>query len=112
MILNINIINFLKIEVLIMVIIRLSRGGTNKRPFYHVVVTNSRSARDGRYIERLGFYNPIAKGSEIKLQLHKERIDFWISNGAQLSERVAHLLKNFAEIAAATKSENTDTSST
>jgi small subunit ribosomal protein S16 len=82
-----------------MVVIRLSRGGTKKRPFYHVVVTNSRNSRDGRYIERLGYFNPIATGGEVKLQLNKERIDYWVNNGAQLSERVANLLKNFAEIA-------------
>jgi small subunit ribosomal protein S16 len=86
-----------------MVVIRLSRGGTKKRPFYHVVVTNSRNARDGRYIERLGYFNPIAAGGEVKLQLNKERIDYWISKGAQLSERVAKLVDNFAEIAAASK---------
>jgi small subunit ribosomal protein S16 len=81
-----------------MVVIRLSRGGTKKRPFYHLVVTNSRNARDGRYIERLGYFNPIATGGEVKLQLNKERIDFWVSKGAQLSERVTNLIKDFAEI--------------
>jgi small subunit ribosomal protein S16 len=83
-----------------MVIIRLARGGAKKRPFYHIVVTNSRNARDGRFIERLGFYNPIAAGEEIRIQLNKERIDYWISKGAQVSERADHLIKNFAEIAA------------
>ena len=76
-----------------MVIIRLSRGGAKKRPFYHIVVTNSRSPRDGRYIERVGFYNPIASGGEIKLQLNQERIDYWLSKGVQLSERVEHLVE-------------------
>ena len=83
-----------------MVIIRLARAGAKKRPFYHVVVTNSRNARDGRFIERLGFYNPIAAGEEVRIQLNKERIDYWVAKGAQLSERVDHLIKNFAEIAA------------
>jgi small subunit ribosomal protein S16 len=81
-----------------MVVIRLARGGTKQRPFYYVVVTNSRNARDGRFIERVGFYNPIAKGGEVKLQLNKEQINYWVSKGAQLSERVADLIKNFAEI--------------
>ena len=82
-----------------MVVIRLARGGAKKRPFYHIVVSNSRDARDGRFIERLGFHNPIAAGEEIKLQLNKERIDYWLSKGAQPSEKVAYLIDNFAEIA-------------
>jgi small subunit ribosomal protein S16 len=82
-----------------MVVIRLARGGTKKRPFYHVVLTNSRNARDGRFIERLGFYNPIAKGEEIKIQLNKDRIDYWVAKGAQPSERIAYLIENFADIA-------------
>lgn len=81
-----------------MVVIRLARGGTKKRPFFHLVVTNSRSSRDGRFIERIGFYNPIATGGEVKLQLHKDRFDYWISKGAQPSERIMHLVNNFAEI--------------
>ena len=83
-----------------MVIIRLARGGTKKRPFFYVVVTNSRSSRDGRFIERLGFYNPIAVGGEIKLQFNKERLDYWVANGAQISERVVYLIDNFAKIVA------------
>ncbi|MCK4608308.1 MAG: 30S ribosomal protein S16 [Gammaproteobacteria bacterium] len=83
-----------------MVVIRLARGGVKKRPFYHIVVTNSRNTRDGRFIERLGFYNPVAAGEEIRLQLNNERLDYWVSKGAQPSERVAHLIKNFAEIIA------------
>ena len=90
-----------------MVVIRLSRGGSKKRPFYHVVVTNSRNARDGRYIERLGYYNPIAAGEEIQLQINKERVDYWLSKGAQPSERVSHLLDNFAEIVAGTVKKKT-----
>jgi len=79
-----------------MVTIRLSRGGAKKRPFYHVVVTDSRNRRDGRYIERLGFFNPVAKGQEEKLRLDKERIEYWQSKGAQTSDRVAKLLKSAA----------------
>lgn len=84
-----------------MVTIRLSRGGAKKRPFYHVVVTDSRNRRDGRYIERLGYFNPIAKGGEEKLNLNKERIDYWLSHGAQASDRVGHLLKTYEKQAAA-----------
>ncbi|BBL71479.1 30S ribosomal protein S16 [Methylogaea oryzae] len=83
-----------------MVTIRLSRGGAKKRPFYHVVVTDSRNNRDGRYIERLGFFNPVARGKELRLQLNDERISYWISQGAQASERVASLMKEAAKAAA------------
>lgn len=83
-----------------MVTIRLARTGVKKRPFYHIVVTDSRNARDGRYIERLGFFNPIARGGEERLRLDKERIDQWISKGAQTSERVAALLKQAEKEAA------------
>lgn len=82
-----------------MVTIRLARGGTNKRPFYHIVVTNSRSPRDGRYIERLGYYNPLAAGKDVPLQLASDRIEYWVSKGAQPSDRVAKLMKDFANIA-------------
>jgi len=77
-----------------MVTIRLARGGAKKRPFFHIVVTNSRSARDGRYIERLGFFNPVAAGGETRLSLDRARIEHWISKGAQPSERVQRLLKD------------------
>jgi small subunit ribosomal protein S16 len=77
-----------------MVTIRLSRGGAKNRPFYHVVVTDSRSSRDGKYIERLGFFNPIARGNEERLRLDSERIEYWRSNGAQPSDRVAKLIKD------------------
>lgn len=80
-----------------MVVIRLSRGGTNKRPFYHVVVADRRDARDGRCIERVGYFNPIASGKEIRLNLDIERIQYWISTGAQPSERVQTLLKDAAK---------------
>lgn len=79
-----------------MVTIRLSRGGAKKRPFYHIVVTDSRNRRDGRYIERLGFFNPMAKGQEVRLNIAKERVDYWVSKGAQTSDRVGKLLKDAA----------------
>lgn len=75
-----------------MVTIRLSRGGTTKRPFYHIVATDHRSRRDGRYLERLGFFNPIASGKDARLQIDHGRVDYWVSQGAQLSARVAGLL--------------------
>ena len=76
-----------------MVTIRLARGGSKKRPFYHLTVTDSRNARNGRFIERVGFFNPIARGQEERLRVDNERIDYWVSQGAQLSERVADLVK-------------------
>jgi len=83
-----------------MVSIRLTRGGAKKRPFYHIVVTDSRNRRDGRFIERLGFFNPSACGKEVKLNLNQDRIDFWVSKGAKASERVAGLIKQQAKSAA------------
>ncbi len=83
-----------------MVSIRLSRGGSKKRPFYHVVVSDSRRARDGRYIERVGFYNPRARGQEETLRLDDARIDYWIDQGAKPSERVASLIKGARKTAA------------
>lgn len=74
-----------------MVTIRLARAGAKKRPFYHVVATDKRSARDGRFIERLGFYNPNAKGQEPKLVLDSAKLADWKSKGAQVSDRVAYL---------------------
>ncbi len=76
-----------------MVKIRLARTGAKKRPFYHVVVTDSRNARDGRYIERVGFFNPVARGQEEKLRIDTDRIDHWIGQGAQTSDRVAKLIE-------------------
>lgn len=76
-----------------MVTIRMARGGAKKRPFYNIVVTDSRNRRDGSFIERLGFFNPIAAGSEERLRIDRARVDYWISKGAQASERVASLLK-------------------
>jgi len=77
-----------------MVVIRLSRGGAKKRPFYHVVASDRRHARDsGNYIERLGYYNPVAKGGETKLHLELERITYWLGQGGQPSDRVKTLIK-------------------
>jgi len=78
-----------------MVIIRLSRSGSKKRPFYHVVISDKKSPRDGRYIERLGFYNPLAKGKDIKLNLNFKRIEYWMLNGAQISGRMNSLVKDY-----------------
>ncbi|MGH8128521.1 MAG: 30S ribosomal protein S16 [Gammaproteobacteria bacterium] len=83
-----------------MVTIRLSRGGAKKRPFYHLVVTDSRNSRDGRFIERLGYYNPIASGQEKRLVLDTERAAHWIGQGAQPSDRAAALIKEAAAEAA------------
>ncbi len=83
-----------------MVVIRLSRGGAKNRPFYHVVVTDSRNSRDGRYIERLGFFNPLARGNEERLKLDIERVAFWQQRGAQPSDRVAGLIKDAKKAAA------------
>ncbi|PHM29744.1 30S ribosomal protein S16 [Xenorhabdus budapestensis] len=77
-----------------MVTIRLARGGAKKRPFYQVVVTDSRNARDGRFIERVGFFNPIASGNAEALRLDLDRIEHWIGLGASVSDRVAALIKN------------------
>ncbi|NVJ51186.1 MAG: 30S ribosomal protein S16 [Gammaproteobacteria bacterium] len=76
-----------------MVTIRLARGGSKKRPFYHVVVADKRCKRDGRFIERIGFFNPVARGQEEKLRLDLERIEHWQSKGAQATDRVAQLIK-------------------
>ena len=76
-----------------MVTIRLARGGSKKRPFYHLTVANSRNARDGRFVERSGFFNPVATGGEVRLSVNQERANYWLSQGAQPSERVAQLLK-------------------
>lgn len=78
-----------------MVVIRLSRGGAKKRPFYHIVVADKRRARDSRYIERIGYFNPIAAGQEVRLHLEHERAQYWISQGAQASDRVKQLIKDF-----------------
>lgn len=82
-----------------MVTIRLARTGAKKRPFYHIVVADSRKPRGGRYIERVGFFNPIATGGEERLRLDRARVDHWVGQGAQASERVAALLKEQAKAA-------------
>lgn len=76
-----------------MVVIRLARGGAKKRPFFNVVVADSRNRRDGRFIERVGFYNPIAREGQESLRLSLERIDHWTLQGAKLSDTVAGLVK-------------------
>lgn len=76
-----------------MVTIRLARGGAKKRPFYHLTVTDSRSPRSGRYLERVGFFNPVARGGEERLRVNFERLNHWVATGAQLSDRVAALVK-------------------
>lgn len=78
-----------------MVKIRLTRGGAKKRPFYHIVVTDSRNKRDGRSLERLGYYNPIAGASEKRVELDAARVQHWIGHGAQMSDKVASLVKEF-----------------
>ncbi|HEY0335558.1 MAG TPA: 30S ribosomal protein S16 [Stenotrophomonas sp.] len=84
-----------------MVKIRLTRGGAKKRPFYHIIVTDSRSARDGRNIERVGYYNPVAQGAEQRVVLDVARVDHWVQNGAQLTDKVRNLLKDANKSAAA-----------
>lgn len=76
-----------------MVTIRLARGGSKKRPFYHMVVTDKRNARDGRFIERVGFFNPVATGQEERIRVDLERVEHWIGLGAQMSDRVKKLIK-------------------
>ena len=79
-----------------MVTIRMARGGSKKRPFYQIVVTDSRNRRDGRFIERVGFFNPVARGNEERLRIDRERVQHWVDQGAQTSDRVANLLKQSA----------------
>ena len=76
-----------------MVVIRLARGGSKKRPFYNIVATNSRNRRDGRFLERVGFYNPVASGKEETLRVAFDRVEHWVSTGAQLSPTVDRLVK-------------------
>ena len=83
-----------------MVVIRLARGGAKKRPFYNMVVADSRSRRDGRFIERVGFYNPLASDKEEGLRIATDRISYWQEQGAQVSLTVARLLKQSAAKAA------------
>ncbi len=76
-----------------MVTIRLARHGAKKRPFYHLTVADSRASRDGRFIERVGYFNPLSRGKEQALSLNQERIDYWIGVGAQPTPRVKRLMK-------------------
>lgn len=76
-----------------MVVIRMARGGAKKRPFYRIVVIDSRKARDGRPIERIGFFNPLAKDHEEKLRVDLARVDYWTGVGAKMSDRVSALVK-------------------
>ena len=82
-----------------MVKIRLTRGGAKKRPFYHIIVTDGRSARDGRNIERVGYYNPVAQGGEQRVQFEAERVKFWLERGAQFTDKVADLYKQATKAA-------------
>ncbi len=84
-----------------MVVIRLARGGSKKRPFYNVVAADSRNRRDGRFIERVGFYNPVANEGQENLRLALDRVQYWTDNGAQLSPAVARLVKEYSAKAAA-----------
>ncbi len=84
-----------------MVSIRLARSGANKRPFYHLTVADSRMPRDGRFIERVGFFNPVARGQDERLRIDRQRIDYWLSRGARMSERVARLVKEASAALAA-----------
>ena len=79
-----------------MVVIRLARGGAKKRPFYNMVVTDSRNRRDGRFVERIGFYNPVASGNAESLRIATDRLAYWLENGAQLSPTAARLVKQNA----------------
>lgn len=83
-----------------MVVIRLSRGGAKKRPFYNIVATDRRNRRDGRFIERIGFYNPMAAGQEPPLRLSLERLEYWRSHGAQVSDAVERLAREAGKAAA------------
>ncbi|GAB6067737.1 30S ribosomal protein S16 [Methylothermus subterraneus] len=78
-----------------MVKIRLARTGKNKRPFYHVVVADSRAKRDGRHIERVGYFNPLAEDGEARLKLDMERVELWLGRGAQMTDRVKSLLREW-----------------
>ncbi|CAC9445426.1 SSU ribosomal protein S16p [uncultured Gammaproteobacteria bacterium] len=80
-----------------MVKIRLARGGAKKKPFYSIVATDSRKRRDSGYIERLGYFNPVARGQEVRLTIEEDRIEYWTSKGAQTSDRVKQLIKEFKD---------------
>lgn len=84
-----------------MVKIRLARGGAKKRPFYHIVVTDQRNKRDGRAIERIGFYNPVAQGNEQRVQINTDRVQHWVGVGAQMTEKVDQLYRDAVKAAKA-----------
>ena len=84
-----------------MVVIRLARGGSKKRPFYHITVADKRRARNGRFIERIGFFNPLARGGEERLRIDEERLQHWLRLGAQASDRVVSLRKDWRRAAKA-----------
>lgn len=84
-----------------MVVIRLARAGAKKRPFYHIVVTDSRRRRDANYIESIGYFNPVARGQEVRLHLDAAKLVHWQGLGAQLSDRVASLYKEYNKTAVA-----------
>ncbi len=79
-----------------MVVIRLARGGAKKRPFYNLVVADSRTRRDGRFVERIGFYNPVASGAAETVRIAMDRLSYWQEQGAQLSPTVARIVKQYA----------------
>ncbi|WP_370825934.1 30S ribosomal protein S16 [Parasutterella excrementihominis] len=83
-----------------MVVIRLARGGSKKRPFYNIVATDSRNRRDSRFNERIGFYNPMASGAAPRLSINEASLNAWVANGAQMSDTVARLYKEFKKAAA------------
>lgn len=84
-----------------MVVIRLARAGAKKRPFYHIVVTDRRKPRDSGYVQRIGYFNPIASGQEVRLHLDIEKLEYWKGVGAQLSQRVSLLVKEHMKTTAA-----------
>ncbi|WP_289006031.1 30S ribosomal protein S16 [Kingella oralis] len=75
-----------------MVVIRLARGGSKKRPFFYIVAADKQARRDGRFIERVGFFNPVANEKQERIRIHADRLNHWVSNGAQLSDAVAKLV--------------------
>ena len=91
----------MKIRDKIMVTIRLARSGAKKRPFYHITVADSRMSRDGRFIERIGFFNPRATGGEEQIRLDREKLSYWESKGAQVSARVSAIVKAAARLSSA-----------
>mgnify|MGYP002725628368 CR=1 FL=1 len=80
-----------------MVKIRLARGGAKRKPFYSIVATDSRKRRDSGYIERIGYFNPVAQGQEVRLQLEEDRLEYWVSQGAQISDRVKQLAREYKD---------------